>query len=376
MKKATIFYSWQNQNKEIKTHIRKEIEFAIKELSKEKIIFECDESTRNIPGAPDIIKSITEKIDKCSLFVCDVSKVCENDNINPNVLFELGYALKSLGKDRIILLQYSNTGIDLPFDIAHLRTSFFNDLQKSNHKISKECIIPTIKLLKENNQLIPIPQNAMDRFIIRLQYYPEMWIKEESEIREAIFDLDYLGNSVEFKDDIDESEYHSEAYLINYHHQINQFFTAYIKASGNILQELVCQILDKRYCIVKPRIKDLDLDGESYKIYYFLENSLDYALYVYFKSTTDGLEAQKAYEDFEKLILLAKNEEELKCLISNLSKRQKEIKSKFQEVHVPCLLEDELLSCYKTPVLEEKIIKQLENNYKLNSVINSLNIIN
>jgi hypothetical protein len=83
-----------------------------------------DQDTRGVPGAPAMVAAILKKIDVCSVFVADVSLTfdrfaTQRKSPNPNVLLELGYALKRLGTERVILVLDSTTGRpeQLPFDL-------------------------------------------------------------------------------------------------------------------------------------------------------------------------------------------------------------------------------------------------------------------
>jgi hypothetical protein len=86
-----------------------------------------DRDTLGLPGAPDIVHSIFEKIELALVFVCDVSIISEpsakRPTPNPNVLVELGYALKALGHTRMLLVMNTAYGEvkKLPFDLDHRR---------------------------------------------------------------------------------------------------------------------------------------------------------------------------------------------------------------------------------------------------------------
>jgi hypothetical protein len=96
-----------------------------------------DEATRDVPGSPDIVDTIFEKIRQSDAFVCDLSKVCEfvDSNggtrkfCNPNVAIELGYAVRELGWKRIILVfneAFGKLPNDLPFDTHGNRATKYN----------------------------------------------------------------------------------------------------------------------------------------------------------------------------------------------------------------------------------------------------------
>jgi hypothetical protein len=82
-----------------------------------------DQDTQGLPGAPSIPQAIMEKIDACQAFVADVflcyTTVDGTQGPNPNVAYELGYAVARLRWDRIILVVNTEFGPieKLPFDL-------------------------------------------------------------------------------------------------------------------------------------------------------------------------------------------------------------------------------------------------------------------
>src|SRR5438105_94039 len=102
----TIFYSWQSDlpNASNRGFIQTALERAGKALSADDALNVqpvIERDTQGIPGAPDIAKVIFEKIAAADVFVADVSIVTGQHegrpSPNPNVLVELGYALKAIG---------------------------------------------------------------------------------------------------------------------------------------------------------------------------------------------------------------------------------------------------------------------------------------
>src|SRR5262249_55279880 len=85
-----------------------------------------DRDTQNVPGAPDIAHTIFQKIEKATAFVADVSIInpgLGRPTPNPNVLIELGYALKTVGNARTVLVANTANGPveSLPFDLRTKR---------------------------------------------------------------------------------------------------------------------------------------------------------------------------------------------------------------------------------------------------------------
>ena len=136
MEKASfkIFYSWMSDrpaHQNIK-YIRKVLQKDCEALEKElKIKIEIDSDSRGTNGEDTIDTAILKKIAACDLFVCDttpvrnffitINKTQEKLIPNPNAVFELGYAVSSLGWSRCILVwneKYGDVG-EAPFDIRN-----------------------------------------------------------------------------------------------------------------------------------------------------------------------------------------------------------------------------------------------------------------
>lgn len=130
--KKTVFYSWQSDLPNGTN--RSLIENALNEVAKEIISDSetdiepvIDRDTQGVAGAPNIATAIFQKIDSADIFVADVSiigSVKKRAVPNPNVLIELGYALKALGHERIVLVLNTAFGKveKLPFDLRMHRT--------------------------------------------------------------------------------------------------------------------------------------------------------------------------------------------------------------------------------------------------------------
>ncbi|ELU4011487.1 TPA: hypothetical protein I7678_20585 [Vibrio vulnificus] len=127
-----IFYSWQSDcpNNTNRGLIKDALEVAVKTIKDDETISidpVVDRDTFGVPGSPDISETIFSKIEEASVFVCDVSFIdssASRKTPNPNVLIELGYAIKVLGWRRIVLVmntEYGDPG-ELPFDIRSMRT--------------------------------------------------------------------------------------------------------------------------------------------------------------------------------------------------------------------------------------------------------------
>jgi hypothetical protein len=144
-----LFYSWQSDSdtKLNRYFIQKALENISKTYQKEALPeLVIDQATREEPGSPNISETIFRKIDECNLFVADVSIINPNSQErktpNPNVLIELGYAIRTLGFKNIILLfnAYYGTPNDLPFDIRQHRILQYNSDSKKNEDVFNRLI--------------------------------------------------------------------------------------------------------------------------------------------------------------------------------------------------------------------------------------------
>ena len=133
----SLFFSWQSDTPKQANLLRNAIRTALQEVEKRTgIVYKFDESTRDLPGSPDIKHAVLAKIELASIFVADVTIVSGTyDNkakgqSNSNVMFELGYATAILGVDRIIKIAAPPMDT-LPFDIRGNRITMLD------HKITQ-----------------------------------------------------------------------------------------------------------------------------------------------------------------------------------------------------------------------------------------------
>jgi len=100
----TVFYSWQSDTRAAcnRTLIQDALEGALSDIRGmptthlEAVV---DRDTLGTPGSPDIATTILEKIDRSSAVIADVTLIDGGSEgrrfPNPNVLLEVGYAIKS-----------------------------------------------------------------------------------------------------------------------------------------------------------------------------------------------------------------------------------------------------------------------------------------
>lgn len=155
---TTVFFSWQadHPQAECKRFIDGALRQAVHRLSRESNVEDAvrdltlDRDTSGIPGTPPIVETIFRKISQAAVFVPDLSYVAaradKRSSPNPNVLIELGWALRSLGHSRIVPVMnvaYGKPTADaLPFDLQHLR-----------HPILYECRSNTDSQARKNISL-------------------------------------------------------------------------------------------------------------------------------------------------------------------------------------------------------------------------------
>lgn len=125
-----IFFSWQcdtdaGTNRNL---IQDALSKACADLENELgHSFVVDEATREALGAVDIPASIEHKVQRCDMFVGDVTIVnrgsSKRKTPNPNVMFEMGIAALSCGWERVVPVCNEHFGRFeiLPFDIRHRR---------------------------------------------------------------------------------------------------------------------------------------------------------------------------------------------------------------------------------------------------------------
>ena len=170
---STIFYSWQSDlphetNLDL---IENSLVIAVRAIKDDESISVepvVDRDTLGIPGAPDIAATIFEKIENSDVFVCDISiitQIRENKHTpNPNVLIELGYALKTHGFERIILVMNSFFGSpdQLPFDLRSKRVVVY-DLPPESDEID-------IKTSELSNDL----EESLKMILAQIEIGPEI----------------------------------------------------------------------------------------------------------------------------------------------------------------------------------------------------------
>jgi hypothetical protein len=146
--KRVAFYSWQSDlpNSTNRGFIEKALENAVKQIRDDnsvKVEPVIDRDTSGVPGSPDIASTILAKIEQAHIFVCDVSIISQDKlsrpTPNPNVLIELGYAMKALGPQQIIMVMNSAFGDPelLPFDLRMKRVLTYRAADGDENRASE-----------------------------------------------------------------------------------------------------------------------------------------------------------------------------------------------------------------------------------------------
>jgi hypothetical protein len=109
--KAFIVMQFSSPYNEVYSHVIKDVcdEFDIEAVRADEIY-----------GPGIIIKDVIDRIERSQVVVADISPT------NPNVYFEVGYAL-ALGKPIILLAQRRSPDAPLPFDLSAFRVLFYDD---------------------------------------------------------------------------------------------------------------------------------------------------------------------------------------------------------------------------------------------------------
>ena len=152
----TIFFSWQSDVKSNRYVIRDAINAACEAIHAEYgYTFKYKESTWGEEGSIDIPSAVLKNIENCDIFVADITPIAfarDKALPNPNVLTELGYAMRCHGMERIIITTGKGDYKDyqLPFDINHFRHGKFNPETKKYDL--KDEILASVNYILDNGK--------------------------------------------------------------------------------------------------------------------------------------------------------------------------------------------------------------------------------
>lgn len=231
----TIFFSWQSDlpNSDNRNFIEDVIKKSIKELNQNdfSLALSIDKDTNQLAGSPDIANSILTKISKSSAFIADISIINDNSSDrkmpNPNVLFELGYAVKQLGWENVICLFNTDSGSleELPFDLRNRRVLTYSIKNKVKSDEKKKLIQIFKGIIRDNERRMELSREIIDYYNVDIYNQMILLLKNiskllrpeenhggisfkqinltlsivESEVKDAIADNSHLGFTL-FKD--------------------------------------------------------------------------------------------------------------------------------------------------------------------------------
>jgi hypothetical protein len=182
---VAIFYSWQADlpNSVTRGFIEDALDRAARSVKTQptaaaapvEFLAAVDRDTRGHLGSPDIAATIFSKIDRCDIFICDVSivnthKRTRRDRLldfvassksepapNANVMVELGYAAGKLGWDRVICVCNTAFGAveSLPFDVRSRRVIPYRLLPGAEKTEQRKSLTSALR-----HALAPLFRNA------------------------------------------------------------------------------------------------------------------------------------------------------------------------------------------------------------------------
>lgn len=136
----TVFFSWQSDVPENSEILRSFIKTAIDKFANgQNVDVVYDEASRSVIGSQKVDEVILDKIRACDVFIADITPIArietEEDGKtrvkllpNPNVAFELGYAMHCLSMEQILIsLPIGISHGQLPFDFNHNRLIEFDE---------------------------------------------------------------------------------------------------------------------------------------------------------------------------------------------------------------------------------------------------------
>ncbi|MEO0452434.1 MAG: hypothetical protein AAFZ74_19130, partial [Pseudomonadota bacterium] len=155
---------------------------------------EIDHDTKGAKGAVDIAKEILEKIENSTAFIADITPVGSTPKgkkiPNPNVMIELGFAMKSPGYQSVIPVL--NTGLgakpeDLPFDLRNRRCVTYEcKTGASDEKIKKvqKKLASDLAAALQNNLPEPKAAGPVDFEVLKASASPDgaIWAGGDDEM--------------------------------------------------------------------------------------------------------------------------------------------------------------------------------------------------
>lgn len=187
-KSFTVFFSWQSDVPENSNILRSFIKASIKNLeTTHNVNVLYDEASRSVVGSQKVEEVILKKIRACDIFIADITPITrietEEDKKkrikllpNPNVAFELGYAMHCLPMEQVLIVLPSGIPHDqLPFDFNHNRLIDFDEQTNPMDEEIEKSLVFCMKT--RTSQVDVIVVNPEDK-ILRPQYKQTKFIAE------------------------------------------------------------------------------------------------------------------------------------------------------------------------------------------------------
>ncbi|CUH36566.1 hypothetical protein JSE7799_01216 [Jannaschia seosinensis] len=192
IKTITIFNCWQSDLCPA-THrnaIRNALRNAGKTLGKRypqmKIVI--DEALRGSSGAPNIAIDVQERIEKADIVVADITTItpkgAERCCPNPNVTFELGFGVATVGWRRTVLL-FNGKPLsgEVPFDFEQNRLSSYimtDKMDESGRHALEKLIVKALRDIIEQDPKRPAEERGLSRQQVERQRDIRMvrWLME------------------------------------------------------------------------------------------------------------------------------------------------------------------------------------------------------
>ena len=251
--KFSVFYSWQSyiggfSNRE---YIRDKINAAFAEMRIDIVLLE---DSRGSTGAPNIPNAILTKIIKSDIFICDITpahtlNIKDNKKRalpNPNVMFELGFAVRSLGWERIICVCNEEYGDveNLPFDISTHRIITYCKKEGEKKSTKSLSLTQLLKDIVSNYDNIIAKRNEYDYKKHDIEIFNKMMsFASEEEFINGITDFRSSGRFFRWYekcwDYIQYFQDYPQNKFINSH--LNESFSKLAKALDD-LKTLTCRI--------------------------------------------------------------------------------------------------------------------------------------
>lgn len=171
----SIFYSYSNHRESsLNTYLK-----VSKELS--NLIIDVDNNDKQ--NSSQLLNKITNHIDSASVFICDITPDTTNESFeypSPNVMLELGYALKHFSDSNIILLLNTDVSNKVPSMLQGFYILEYNKLDDNDDDYYLDIvnkIEETINNIGTNKDWITFDYQLNDKFIELISILSKIQIK-------------------------------------------------------------------------------------------------------------------------------------------------------------------------------------------------------